>query len=161
MMGGELYQRMKLGVVTKTLASFILKICIKLITNLRFSFGEDPVPDGKYERAHVAFPLYQAMDRVVVTPEGETPPPLGRELPETNEQRNIRRSGKSAEIKFEVGPTYSFSFHSMYMDFARWKICNVPGYKTLDMKAFISTQSIYIVVYEINKNLSSAQAQRV
>ena len=158
MMGGELYQRMKLGVVTKTLASFILKICIKLITNLRFSFGEDPVPDGKYERAHVAFPLYQAMDRVVVTPEGETPPPLGRELPETNEQRNIRRSGKSAEIKFEVGPTYSFSFHSMYMDFARWKICNVPGYKTLDMKAFISTQSIYIVVYEINKNLSSAQA---
>jgi hypothetical protein len=47
-------------------------------------------------------PLYRAMDRVVCTPAGDTPPSLGREPPESDDAMRARRSGKSPDVPFEV-----------------------------------------------------------
>ena len=47
-------------------------------------------------------PLYRAMDRVVCTPEGGTPPVMGQEPPESDEAMRARRSGKSPDVPFEV-----------------------------------------------------------
>eukprot|EP01041_Mallomonas_annulata_P003245 gene3245-6422_t len=150
-MGGEIPQKMVLGVITRTLIYMIMKFCVKLISNLRFSFGDDVTADGRYETAHIAFPLYRAMDRVVETPPDSTPPPLGQELPETDAERNLRRASKTPDIVYKLGYTYSFSFHSMYIDFSKWKLCSVPGYKFIDLQTFINDQPLHIVVYEIKE----------
>lgn len=128
-----------------------MKFCMKLVANLRFGFGEEAREDGKYELPHLCFPLYRTMDRVVVTPPGETPPTLGSELPESDAERNARRSSKTPNLDFQLGYTYSFSFHSMYIDFANWAVANVPGYKAIDLKTFVGNQSVNVVVYEIEK----------
>jgi hypothetical protein len=47
---------------------------------------------------------------------GEDPPPLGLNFP-TSEQDKLRRAGKLPPHQYDTTSTYSFSFHSMFMDF--------------------------------------------
>lgn len=157
MMGGELSEKLVLGIVTRTLLSMIMKFGSKLINNMNFGFGEDATPDGNYENPFICFPMYRAMDRVVITPEGEPVPNLGRELPEDDKTRSARRSGKSPDIVYEIGPTYSFSFHSMYIDFTHWAVCNVSGYKDIGLETFLGKLAAHIVVYDFDKNASNGR----
>ena len=62
-----------------------------------------------------------------MTPPGGELPKLGQELQEDEQQRKDRRAGRGDVLSFKEGYTYSFSFHSMYVDFSRWAICNFPG----------------------------------
>jgi hypothetical protein len=151
MMAAELPEKVEFGLVTRTLVNLLMRFCGKLIPNMRYGLGEEYSADGKYEVPHIAFPMFRTMDRVVITPDGEEVPTLGKELPESDADRNARRSGKSSgdNLKFEFGYTYSFSFHSMYIDFANWAITNFPGYKSIDLKSILATQPVSVVVYDI------------
>jgi hypothetical protein len=149
MLGGELFDKMQMSFVTRSLLSFLMKFAMSLNPFLHFSFGEDHTKDGMFEFPHLTFPLFRVMDRVVVTGPGETPPELGRELPEETADRVARRSGKGPNMNFKQDHIYSFSFHSMYVDFPRWSICNFPGYKYIDLKNFFGQQSIKVVCYEL------------
>jgi hypothetical protein len=151
MLGGELQEKIEFGLITRTLISILMKFTAKLLPSMRYSLGEAYKPEGKYECPHIASPLFRTMDRVFVTPEGEEPPELGKELPEPDSERNLRRGGKApyADMKFEMGKTYSFSFHSMYLDFGNWVITNVPGYSGLNMKTLVETQSVSVVCYDV------------
>lgn len=157
MMGGELPEKLVLGVMTRAIISMAMKFAARLIANMSFSFGEDPTPDGNYERPFMSFPMYRAMDRITITPEGEEPPTLGKELPEEDQVRSDRRGGRGPEIQFEIGPTYSFSFHSMYIDFPNWALCNVAGYKHIAFDTFFGRSLPHIVVYDFDKNISDGK----
>jgi hypothetical protein len=161
MLGGELEEKVSLGYVTRALMSILIKFCMNLNKYLDVNLGEDPKDNGKYEVPHLTFPLFRVMDRVVVTPPGETPPQLGQELPEPDADRNLRRSGKSGEMQFQPNFIYSFSFHSMYVDFQTWSLCNFPGYKAIDLKTFLGNQKIKIVVYELKKPDDYDPAQKI
>jgi hypothetical protein len=151
MLGGELQEKIEFGLITRTLISILMKFTAKLLPSMRYSLGEAYKPEGKYECPHIASPLFRTMDRVWVTPEGEEPPELGKELPESDADRNLRRGGKApfADMRFEMDKTYSFSFHSMYLDFGNWVITNVPGYSGLNMKTLVETQSVSVVCYDV------------
>eukprot|EP00602_Paraphysomonas_sp_CaronLab_P000881 CAMPEP_0185031702 /NCGR_PEP_ID=MMETSP1103-20130426/19320_1 /TAXON_ID=36769 /ORGANISM="Paraphysomonas bandaiensis, Strain Caron Lab Isolate" /LENGTH=171 /DNA_ID=CAMNT_0027567317 /DNA_START=419 /DNA_END=934 /DNA_ORIENTATION=- len=127
--------------------------------DLKIGFGEDVQPNMQYERPHLVFPLLRILDRVVVTKPGETPPMLGQELPESDEDRNNRQSGKT-DIQFDTECTYSFAFHSSFVDFANWSLCGFPGYGAIDIRTFFGKQSPQIVVYEFinDDNLNSTGA---
>lgn len=151
MLGGELQEKVEFGLVTRTLISILMRFTAKLLPSMRYSLGEAYSADGNYECPHISSPLFRTMDRVWVTPEGEEPPPLGKELPEPDAERNLRRGGKApyTNMKFEMGKTYSFSFHSMYLDFGNWVITNVPGYSGLSLKTIVENQSVSVVCYDV------------
>lgn len=151
MLGGELDEKVSMGYVTRALLSILVKFCMNLNKYLDVNLGDEPCENGKYEVPHLTFPLFRVMDRVVVTAPGEVPPTLGSELPEPDHDRNLRRSGKAPEMQFKPDHIYSFSFHSMYIDFASWSLVNFPGYKSIDLKTFIGDQRIKIVVYEVKR----------
>mmetsp|Transcript_2996 Transcript_2996/g.4552 ORF Transcript_2996/g.4552 Transcript_2996/m.4552 type:complete len:1659 (+) Transcript_2996:117-5093(+) len=149
MLGGELFDKMQISFVTRSLLSFLMKFAMSLNPFLHFGFGEEHRKDGMFEYPHLTFPLFRVMDRVVVTPPGGELPTLGKELPEVDADRIARRSGKGPHMTFQQDHTYSFSFHSMYVDFSRWSICNFPGYRAIDLKNFLGQQNIKVVCYEL------------
>jgi hypothetical protein len=160
MLGGELTEKMQVSFIMRSLLSFLMKFAMSLNPFLHFSFGEDPKADGKYECPHLTFPLFRVMDRVVVSAPGEELPELGKELPESEADRALRRNGKGVNC-FKEGHTYSFSFHSMYVDFSRWIICNFPGYRAIDLTGFLGQQKVKVVCYELadpNSKSSDDQA---
>ena len=53
-----------------------------------------------------------------VTPDGTLPPPLGRDLPESDADRKARRKAKEIP-PIDLHATYSMSFHTMYVADAR------------------------------------------
>jgi hypothetical protein len=96
-MGAELTEPMQLGLVTKAVAGMVLSFSKRLIKNLHYSFGESgKAVEGadEIELPHVTFPLLRGMDRLIISKPGDTPPALGQELVETEEQRLARRGGK-------------------------------------------------------------------
>lgn len=98
-MGAELTEKMHMGLVTKTVAGMILSFARRVLKNLHYSFGEKgEVSADEIELPHITFPLSRGMDRLMITPEGEEPPPLGREFMEPDETRIPRRNGKGVYI---------------------------------------------------------------
>ena len=65
-------------------------------------------------------PLWCSADRIVATPAGCTPPPLGAELPEEDEAAQARRASCEPGT-WQLGSTYSFSFHNAYFDMPAWR----------------------------------------
>ena len=104
--GGEITERMQLGLVAKGLANLALKFVKARTAFLHHSYGD------KEDRqlAHIVMPLWSSVDRLVVTPQGGTPPPLGEgALPEPDAERLVRRASSDAG-EWETDATYSFSF---------------------------------------------------
>lgn len=60
------------------------------------------------------------------TPLGEDPPPLGFNFPSSGDDKQ-RRSGKLPPHAFDTTSTYSFSFHSMFIDFPNWALVSPCG----------------------------------
>ena len=85
--------------------------------------SDDP---ADIEAPHTVFPLWRAMDKVYVSPAGETPPKIGTELPETDEDRADRRAGRSPDPVYNTTDTYTFSFHNPYTDFTKWELQALP-----------------------------------
>ncbi len=161
-MGAELTERMHMGLVTKTVAGMILTFARRVLKNLHYSFGDkgDAHSADEIELPHLTFPLSRGMDRLVITPPGEDPPPLGREFDEPDDIRIPRRGGKGEEPQFVLGPTYSMSFHSMYMDFSQWQLVNIAGQKSIDLSGYFGDSSVHIVVYDLDPVTAAASGDR-
>lgn len=85
MLGGEVEGIVSLDAnFLGRIANLLLGICTKLIPYTHYCYGEESSSDGLYQRAHLCFPVFKAMDRMVITEPGETPPELGRDLPEVS-----------------------------------------------------------------------------
>ena len=121
--GFEVTEQMQLGLVSKGLCNLLLRLVSKTVPGeMHFSFGD------KYndELPHISFPAWTLFDKVVVTKEGDEPPTLGPDvLSEPNKASTARkRSGYSGD--WNTTDTYSFSYHSMYLDLPIWHVCNLP-----------------------------------
>ena len=158
-LGCEVEELIKLSKVTKGLTSFLLAMIKRLSAGFHYSWGiekgsADPelIKSGKYEKTHLSFPVESSMDRIVITPPGETPPELGSELQETPESHKRRRKIGGGSVDWQIGYTYTLGLWSAYMDWIQWKTMNVPGCRPFAMTSVTGNQPISLCVYEL-KNI--------
>ncbi|KAG5185201.1 hypothetical protein JKP88DRAFT_152996, partial [Tribonema minus] len=107
---------MKLGLVTMGLCRAMLSFAQRLNRNMHYSFGSK----DNSELPHISFPLVTNVDTLLVTPQGEAPPPLGQRFVEDPVLKKERMSGKAGPASFSLDCTYTFSFHSMYLSLPAW-----------------------------------------
>lgn len=145
-LGGELPSQISPGIFTRSIAMVIMGLIHKLVGRVNWSFGDS----RNAEVPSVSFPLYQSVDQFMATPTGEVPPPLGREdFGETEEARRERRQTPVGSERYTVGTTYSFHFHTMYVDLTQWKTANLPGLSEMDLSAFFDSLPLRLVAYDI------------
>nr|CCA18149.1 conserved hypothetical protein [Albugo laibachii Nc14] len=145
-LGGELPSRISLGILTKSVALMVLGIIKKLVGKIHYSFGDSK----DQELPHVAFPLYQTVDQFICTPEGQVAPQLGVEdIQETEQARKLRKSVLVGQEAFQVGPTYTFHFHTMYVDLLHWKTVNIPGINDMKLSTFFDSSPLRLVAYDV------------
>ena len=124
-LGGEVLEPTKLGVVSKGLANVLLKFITLWANSRRLSLHCCLDDKEGRQLAHVTMPLWCAADRIVATPAGCAPPQLGTELPEADEAVLARRASCETGT-WQLGSTYSFSFHNAYFDMPAWRAAPVP-----------------------------------
>ncbi len=151
MMGAELPRHVRLSMLTRPLANMVLALGSTLVQGLHYSFGEGTAtkPEG-HQSPHCTWPVWTGMDRVVVTPAGEAAPSLLEPVPESNEDRTIRRAAPldaAQPSPFVVGPTYTLSFASGLLDPMSWRFAS--GSLSLDMTSFLGDLPLQIVVYDL------------
>ena len=118
--GGEVPSPMKLGFFTGGLTKIILGVLQSLVTGLHYSFGTNASSgDPAAELPHICFPLYSAVDQFVATPQGQSPPLLGAsDFGESKAAAAARRKTGAVFYAYNTRDTYSFHFHSFFLDFA-------------------------------------------
>ena len=72
-MGAEITKKMELGLLSKGLCAGILKLGRTVNAYLHHSFGDN----NDVELPHITGPLWSAIDRLVITAEGQPAPQLG------------------------------------------------------------------------------------
>jgi hypothetical protein len=134
--GGESMNKMELGMIMRSLCKAVCNFGCSIINDLHYSFG-DPQHLDEYEIPHMAAPLFTTMDKIVVTPDGETPPPMGKPFPEDPEYRKKRFKFKCIDdAKLDVKNVYSFSVNSSNIDFITWQVMGIPMVRPMDLRSF-------------------------
>ena len=141
--GAEITKRMVLGMLRRTLCQSILAFVRKVMGHLHYSFGDA----DNNELPHIVVPLWTAVDRLVVTPEGETAPLLGVPVPESDGDRTTRRS-KTSVPTVDKSSTYTFSFNTMYLNLPSWVLCKLPMMGDMSLRDFWGDSSLRLVVYD-------------
>jgi len=123
--------------------------------DLHHSPGDDPAETvGEAERPIFSMPIW-AFDQFIETPEGEQPPML-------NDPNFMNMGIKRADdvkayartmdnLKFKVGPTYTFSFWSIstLIDNVMWRIGGVIPGVTIDFNQFCGRPPVHLVIYTL------------
>ncbi|TMW55301.1 hypothetical protein Poli38472_013192 [Pythium oligandrum] len=152
--GGEVPRSMNLGFFTGGLTKIILSVLQSLVRGLHCSFGQIfptavPVRDQE-ELPHICFPLYTAVDQFVVTPPGGELPVLGSaDFGESKEAMAARRKHGQPMYQYNTTDTYSFHFHSFFIDFAKWKLVGIPGMKESDLSVFWDDMPLRLCAYSL------------
>ncbi|CAM9642325.1 unnamed protein product, partial [Heterosigma akashiwo] len=144
-LGGETLEMMRLSLLARGICRLLLSL-VRRVTggHLHSSFGRGADPRV---RPHLAAPLVRCADRLVRTPPGQAPPPLGWQFPESDASKAARRAGK-AEVEWDLESTYSFSFHSMHARFQTWELCKLPISGDIPLGRFWNTSPVRFIVYE-------------
>ena len=121
-MGAEITKKMELGLLSKGLCAGILKLGRTVNAYLHHSFGDNK----DYELPHITGPLWSAIDRLVITPDGMKPPNLGNIIPEDENSRVTRKKNPDYNIDVDLTHTYTFSFKTSNIDLINWKVSNIP-----------------------------------
>ncbi|RHZ10243.1 hypothetical protein DYB31_008561, partial [Aphanomyces astaci] len=130
-MGGELPRSVSVGFLARSLARLVSSMMRRLLGTTHVGFGDDE------ERPHCVFPLFQSVDEMVVTPVGAMPPMLGQaQFGETLVAQQRRKATPLGGETIHVDATYTFQFHTMYADLAKWTIVNVPGMQDVPLRTF-------------------------
>ncbi|POM80081.1 Hypothetical protein PHPALM_2126, partial [Phytophthora palmivora] len=153
-LGGELPARIAPGVFTRSVALVIMGLIRRLVGHVSFSFGST---ENAEELPAVAFPLYQSVDQFVETPEGEIPPVLGTgDFGESEAQRIKRRHTPLGEEQYVLGRTYTFDFHTMYVDLTKWETANLPGgLNAMDLASFFDSLPLRLVAYQVRATVET------
>jgi len=150
-LGGEIPEKMQLGIMTKGMCKAILSVLQKLNSKLHAGFGKDI--QNETEPPHIVFPLFSAATKLVVTKagSGEQLPQLGQNISESPEDSKKRKTlGKNGPGDIEAGDTLTFSFNSMYIDLVRWKVTNLGALPDLDLSTFWDTLPLHVVMYDVD-----------
>jgi len=141
--GGEISSQMKLGLVAKGICGLLLKFVKSVAPDTHYSFGDS----SNKEKPHIVVPAWSFFERIVVTKSGEEPPEMGEEFVESEESMAARRNKKS-QAKWNTEDTYSMSFYTMYLDFSKWQVVQVPVTSDIDLKTFWGNSFLRIVLFE-------------
>jgi len=149
-LGAEVTTPLQMGLVTQTIAKGGLRFISTINKGLHYSMGDKgrAVGTPNAELPHCVYPLRKIMDRLVITPPGGTPPPLGQDIKEDAEAIKARKASSALEEYFD-DHTYTFSFQSKVLDFTKWEIANVPGVSGTNISSFIGKQPIQVVAYTL------------
>lgn len=155
-LGCEVEEMIKISRWTKGISGFLLGMIRRINSGFHYSWGiekdkTDPeaIKEGNYEKTHLSFPVEASMDRVIITKPGETPPPLGFPLHESNESVKRRRRMGAGSVDWNLEDTYTLCLWSAYCDWIKWKSMNVPGCRPFSLSAVTGKQPIYLSVYEL------------
>jgi hypothetical protein len=164
--GAEITAKMQLGMLKKALCNAILSFTRQMMVGVHYSFGDDndqnPSGSGSggstgnglpHELPHIVAPFVTSCDRLMVTPRGKDPPPLGVPVPEPDSARSLRRSGKPNSFDHESlfgasAGVVTFSFNTMYVDLRDWLLCKIPMMRTMSLADFWGSADLQFVVYE-------------
>lgn len=150
--GAEASQRVGMGIITRTISRGILKLCSTMVNDLHYAFGE-PVEEPDHQMPHLVAPLFPTFDKVLVTPKGETPPPLGTPFNEDLEYRKLRTKFKSIEeARVDLETTYSFSVNTSNWSLTNWTLVGIPMVRGMDLRNLIADASVQLVGYEMPKH---------
>jgi hypothetical protein len=92
-------------------------------------------------------PPQNMLEKVVVTPAGQVPPQLGREIYEDPVERKARRRASKHPTP-NTTDTYTFEFHTAYADLVSWRCTNLPGVGSMDLHRFWENASFALVLYD-------------
>ena len=147
--GADAENKLELGLLTRSFCRVILQFVMTMVRNLHYSFGETAKGDD-YEISHIVAPLFSTMDKIVVTPEGQKPPPMGTPFPEDLEFRKKRLDPVQVEnIHIDTSSTYSFSVNTSNMDLCSWTLVNVPMLREMNLNTFSGGCPVRLVSYEV------------
>lgn len=126
-----------------------------MVGDLHYSFG-DSQDSPNYELPHVVSPIFPTFDKIIVTPPGESPPPLGVPFEEDLEYRKKRlkfRFIKDAQV--DINNTYSFSVNTSNLDLLTWTIVGIPMVKPMDLSTYSGSGSVHLIGYEIPRTVGA------
>lgn len=142
--GAEGSNKLDLGILTRSISRVVLQFISTMVGDLHYSFG-DPQDSANYELPHVVSPIFPTFDKIVVSPPGETPPPLGEPFPEDPEYRKKRlkfRFIKDAQV--DINNVYSFSVNTSNLDLLTWTIVGIPMVKPMDLHTYSGSGSVQL-----------------
>lgn len=142
-MGAEITKKMELGLFTKGLCASILKFGKSVNAYLHHSFGDK---EG-FELPHITGPLWSAVDRLIISGPGKTPPIMGDTFPEDPVSRSIRRKVPDYSITVSLEDIYSFSFKTSNIDLIQWKAANLPLMGSMDLHTFWGDANLRMCAY--------------
>ena len=124
----------------------VVNACLQLMKTMghkdvHLSFG------GNGEVPHIGAPAFHSFDRVVVTPPGESPPPLGQHLERMPSDVKRRKHFFKTDQRIEVGSTYTFSMKNRRFNPLKWKVVRVPIARQFTVSRV--TDSVRLAVYEV------------
>lgn len=141
-MGAEVTNKMELGFLTKSMCNAALKFCGTMVTDLHSSFGDNP-SQPKYQLPHLVAPLFPTLDKIVVTPPGETPPQVGIPFVEDPEYRKQRMKFKQiSDSNIDVNSIYSFSVNTAQIDVVNWQLTGIPMIRPQDLTMFMGNSDL-------------------
>ena len=151
--GMEATNKMELGIIAKSVSKGVIQFCGTMINGLQQSFGDNQA-DRDFQYPHLVAPMFNSLDRIIVTSPGETLPPLGSTFIEDPEYRKQRFKFKSlSDSNVNLDNTYSFSVNSGNMDFISWSLIGVPMMRPIDLRPFFGDSSFRLVGYEVPKEV--------
>lgn len=145
--GAEASLKMELGMITRSIARAAINLCSSMVGDLHSSLGDNK--NGElFQLPHLVAPMFITFDKIICTPPGEKPPPLGVPYVEDLEYRKKRlkfRSIKDANVDLET--TYSFSVNTSNINLLTWQLCGIPMVRPMDLRTFIQDSAIRLGEY--------------
>lgn len=144
--GAEITKQMELGLLTRGLCASILSFCRRFNSLLHHSFGDK----DNMELPHITSPLWNTVDRLVITPPGSAPPALLDRFVEPEDSRKARKKDPGYSVAVDFNSIYSFSLKTAFMDLERWAVVNIPLMSTMALQTFWADADLRFLAYAID-----------
>ena len=115
-------------------ASAFIEACNRIVTPPRARMSLTS------SRPWFSCPLMDVVDIMVGGGPDDSPPAVGAE------SFPMRSTEHQYSAPFDTSRTYSFSFQSCFLDLEMWEMCNLPGIKSIGLRAVIGDQPINVVL---------------
>eukprot|EP00123_Amoebidium_parasiticum_P012939 comp21672_c0_seq1/m.30498 comp21672_c0_seq1/g.30498 ORF comp21672_c0_seq1/g.30498 comp21672_c0_seq1/m.30498 type:complete len:1017 (-) comp21672_c0_seq1:48-3098(-) len=138
--GIEIPEYLSLGLVGRGIIRVMLAVANRIISGVHSSLGDKKIG----ELPHLMFPIETTVDRLLITPDGETPPALC--IPMLPEGLD-KKARANLHLVGDLNHTYTISMHGMYVDFVKWTLCNMPGMGSVDLRSIVGDNPMRLIGY--------------
>ena len=146
--GGEITKKMELGMITRGICGGLLQMGRAVNAYMHHSFGDTK----NIELPHITGPFWSSVDRLNITPVGQTPPPFLESFPEEAKARAARKANPEYTVNVDLDATYSFSLKTSKMDLEEWAIATSSYTKSMNLSMFWADADLRFVCYCVPAN---------